>query len=120
MDSKTVTHNTHHTTMRHTVQFAGMSHSTIVSLYRAASSVRDGPVDDFENGTPALTQLFQASGELPSDPSRTLRLRREESTTVKRTFFHLVADLADGTTTGELSLRKACRTALRGLPPAKH
>ena len=86
----------------------------MVSLYKAASAARDGPEDAFLSALPALAQVLQASGELPSDPARTLRLRRVKSTTVKRTFFHLVADLADGTTTSELSLKKACREALRG------
>jgi hypothetical protein len=100
--------------MRSSVSFAGQTHTTMVSLYKAASAARDGPEDAFLSALPALAQVLQASGELPSDPARTLRLRRVKSTTVKRTFFHLVADLADGTTTSELSLKKACRAALRG------
>ena len=96
----------------HNVVFLGSSHSSQASLYKATSTVRDGPESVFERSAPALVRLLCAGGELPTEPSRTLRLRRVKSATVKRSFYHLVADLSDGTTTGELSLKKACRAAL--------
>ena len=77
----------------------------------AATAVRDGQYSTFEFHTSALIALLCNVGELPTDSNCTLRLRRVKSSTVKRSFFHLVADLSDGTTTNELSLKKACRVA---------
>ena len=96
---------------RKTVLFLGQPHTSQASLYKAATAVRDGPDDAFELHASALDTLLRAASELPADPNRTLRLRRAKSSTVKRSFFQLVADLSDGTTTGELSLKKACRAA---------
>ena len=53
------------------------------------------------------------AGELPSDPSRTLRLRRMECMVIKTRYYELEADLSDNTTTGKLSLKKACRAAFK-------
>ena len=102
----------HSSTTRRTVTFRGRAHSTIKSLYAAACAARDGPNDAFEQSLPALLSLLCASNELPSDPTRTLRLRRVPSLTHHRHYFHLVADMSDGTTSSELSLKKACRSAL--------
>jgi hypothetical protein len=94
------------------IDFLGHAHTAQASLYKAATAVRDG--ETFEHNAPALVQLLRTGGELPPDPTKTLRLRRVKSTTIKRPFYHLVADLSDGTATEELSLKKACRAALLG------
>ena len=96
---------------KQTVLFRGQPYSSQAALYKAAVAVRDGPDDTFELHVSALAALLRTATELPANPDRTLRLRRVKSSTVKRSFFHLVADLSDGTTTGELSLKKACRAA---------
>ena len=82
----------------------------------AGAAVRDGDESTFELHVPALAELLRTAGALPARANRTLRLRRIKSTTVKRSFFHLVADLSDGTTTEALSLKKACRSALSSTP----
>ena len=96
---------------RKTIVFLGQRHTSQASLYKAATAVRDGQYSTFELHTSALIALLRNVGELPTDSNCTLRLRRVKSSTVKRSFFHLVADLSDGTTTNELSLKKACRVA---------
>ena len=96
---------------RKTVLFLGQPHPSQASLYKAAIAVRDGADEAFGLHASTLTALLRSACELPTDPDRTLRLRRVKSATVKRSFFHLVADLSDGTTTGELSPKKACRAA---------
>ena len=92
--------------------FRGVTYTSVTSLYRAARAVRDGSDAAFDDSICELTRLLRNAHELPTDPTRTLRLRRVPSPTVRRSFFHLVADLRDGTTTTELSLKKACRAAL--------
>lgn len=93
--------------------FLGSPHRTLASLYKATSSARDASEDEFGAAVAELVSLLRSAGELPPDPLRTIRLRRVASSTSKRHFFHLVADLSDGATTGELSLKKACRFALK-------
>ena len=93
--------------------FRGATYTTIASLYKAACAVRDGPDGMFDYSVPELARLLRNALELPADPAHTLRLRRVPSSTVQRSFFHLVADLSDGMTTTELSLKKACRAALK-------
>ena len=96
--------------------FDGRSYSTQAALYLAARAVRDGADARFEAGTDELCRLLRAAGELPGDPSRTLRLRRMESMVMKTRFYELEADLSDNTTTGKLSLKKACLAALKPSP----
>ena len=100
-----------------TQQFLGRSYSTQVALYKAACAARDGTELQFEAGTDELCRLLRAAGELPREPNRTLRLRRMEAVFKSTRYYDLVADLSDNTTTGKLSLKKACRSALKKKKP---
>ncbi len=82
-----------------------------MSLYTAASVKRDGP--GFDAASDELCRLLRNAGELPSDPARTLRLRRIQSFVNSKVYYELTADLSDTTTTGKLSLKKACRVAFK-------
>ena len=93
--------------------FLGRSYTSLAAFYSAARAVRDGPDAWFETGADELCRLLRAAGELPSDPNRTLRLRRMECTVIKTRYYELEADLSDNTTTGKLSLKKACRAAFK-------
>ena len=100
--------------MPHKAQpFMNRSYSSSAALYAAVRAVRDGPDARFESGADELCRLLRAAGELPSDPNRTLRLRRMESTVMNTRYYELEADLSDNTTTGKLSLKKACRAAFK-------
>ena len=93
--------------------FLGSNYSSQTALYAAARAVRDGTDAKFEAGTDEICRLLRAAGELPSEPNRTLRLRRLESTVINARYYELEADLSDNTTTGKLSLKKACSAAFR-------
>ena len=93
--------------------FLGRSYPSQAALYSAARAVRDGSAARFEAGADELCRLLRAAGELPNDPNRTLRLRRMECTVINARYYELEADLSDNTTTGKLSLKKACRAAFK-------
>ena len=94
-----------------TVIFIGKPYTSIASLYSAAGATRDGP--DFESCSDEICRLLRNGGELPIDPTRTLRLRREQSSIKSKVCYELKADLSDNTTSGALSLKKACRAAFK-------
>ena len=98
---------------RSTQPFLGRSYTSQTALYAAARAVRDGPDARFEAGVDGLCRLLRVAGELPNDPNRTLRLRRMECSVIKTRYYELEADLSDNTTTGKLSLKKACRAAFK-------
>lgn len=98
---------------RNAQSFLGRTYSAHAALYKAARAVRDGTDDQFDVGTIELCRLLRAAGELPSDPNRTLRLRRMECAVLSTRYYELEADLSDSTTTGKLSLKKACRAAFK-------
>ena len=95
------------------VLFAGQHHKSIAALYSSACAKRDGPDVIFEACSGELCRLMRMAGELPSDPVRTLRLRRDKTVINNKTFYELTADLSDNTTTNKLSLKKACRAAFK-------
>ena len=100
--------------MPHKAQpFMNRSYPSQAALYSAARAVRDGTDARFEAGADELCRLLRVAGELPSDPNRTLRLRRMECTAINARYYELEADLSDNTTTGKLSLKKACRAAFK-------
>ena len=95
------------------VSFRGAAHTSIKSLYAAASASRDGSEEEFTDAVEELQRLLRAAGELPQDSPRVERLRRVQSCTQQRVFFHLVADMSDGTTKEGISLKKACQFAFK-------
>ena len=99
---------------KHTaVSFCGTKHTNKASLYTAVCAVRDGLDATFEASTEELCNLLRAAGELPTEPARTLRLRRMRAAVRSSTYYELIADLSDNTSTGKLSLKKACRFAFK-------
>ena len=95
------------------VSFYGTKCKNKTSLYAAVCAVRDGSDTTFEASTEELCRLLRAAGELPSEPARTLRLRRMRASVRSSTYYELIADLSDNTSTGKLSLKKACRFAFK-------
>ena len=95
------------------VSFYGTKCKNKTSLYAAVCAVRDGSDATFEASTDELCSFLRAAGELPSEPARTLRLRRMRASVRSSTYYELIADLSDNTSTGKLSLKKACRFALK-------
>lgn len=95
------------------VTFCGEPYTSIASLYSATSAKRDGPDTVFEACSEEICILLRKAGELPADPTRTLRLRRIQSSVNSTVYYELMADLSDNTTTGKMSLKKACRTAFK-------
>ena len=95
------------------VSFCGVKYTNKTSLYAAVCIVRDGLDTTFEASTEDLCNLLRAAGELPIEPARTLRLRRMRATVRSSTYYELIADLSDNTSTGKLSLKKACRFAFK-------
>ena len=93
--------------------FSGAEYKNTVMLYAAARALRDGTDAVFEANTEDLCRIMRAAGELPSDPARTLRLRRMRASVRSSVYFELLWDLSDNTTTGKLSLKKACRFAFK-------
>lgn len=93
--------------------FCGTNYKNTASLYAAARAIRDGPDATFEASSEELCRILRAAGELPTEPSRTLRLRRMRTSVRSNTYYELTADLSDNTSTGKLSLKKACRFAFR-------
>ena len=98
---------------RKIVCFSGADYKNIVTLYAAARALRDGTDAVFEASTEDLCRILRAAGELPSDPARTLRLRRMRASVRSSVYFELLGDLSDQTSTGKLSLKKACRFAFK-------
>lgn len=94
------------------VTFCGKTYTSIAALYSAACAKRDGPDAIFEACSGELCRLLCMAGELPSDPARTLRLRREKISLKTKTFYELTCDLSDNTS-GKVSLKKACRAAFK-------
>ena len=90
-----------------------LPHKNTASLYAAARAVRDGSDATFEASSEELCHILRAAGELPTEPARTLRLRRTRATVRSSTYYELIADLSDNTSTGKLSLKKACRFAFK-------
>jgi len=67
----------------------------------------------FEASTEELCRPLRAAGEFPSEPARTLRLRRMRASVRSSTYYELLADLSDNTSIGKRSLKKACRFAFK-------
>ena len=95
------------------ISFCGINHKNTASLYAAARAIRDGSDSTFETSSEELCRILRAAGELPIEPARTLRLRRMRATVRSSTYYELIADLSDNTSTGKLSLKKACRFAFK-------
>jgi len=95
------------------VTFLNQTYCSTASLYKAASAKRDGPDAVFDACSGEICRLLRSAGELPSDPAQTLRLRRDKTSVKTQIFYELMADLSDNTTTGKLSLKKACRAAFK-------
>ena len=95
------------------VFFSGVVYKSIVTFYSAARAMRDGPDAVFEANTDELSRILRAAGELPIEPARMLRLRRMRASVRSSTYYELIADLSDNTSTGKLSLKKACRFAFK-------
>jgi hypothetical protein len=95
------------------VSFCGTKYKNKTSLYATVCAVRDGSDATFEASTEEFCSLLRAAGELPSEPARTLRLRRMRASVRSSTYHELIADLSDGTSTGKLSLKKASRFAFK-------
>ena len=93
--------------------FSDTVYKSTVSLYTAARAMRDGTNAVFEANTEELCRILRAAGEIPSDPARTLRLRRTRTSVRSSVYFELLGDLSDNTSTGKLSLKKACRFAFK-------
>ena len=98
---------------RKTAYFSGAVYKNTVSLYTAARAMRDGTDAVFEANTEELCRLLRAAGELPFEPARTLRLRRIRASVLSSVYYELLADLSDNTSTGKVSLKKACRFAFK-------
>ena len=92
------------------VHFQGANYQSIASLYSAASAIRDGSEIAFDACMQEFVRLLRAAGEL-SVETKPLRIRRVRACTRSKVYYDLFADLSDNTTTGKLSLRKACRVA---------
>ena len=87
-----------------------------ISLHRCfRRSGRGLPGSDatFEASTEELCRPLRAAGEFPSEPARTLRLRRMRASVRSSTYYELLADLSDNTSIGKRSLKKACRFAFK-------
>ena len=95
------------------IAFCGTEHKNTASLYAAARAIRDGSESTFEASSEELCRILRTAGELPTEPSRTLRLRRMRASVRSSTYYELIADLSDNTSTGKLSLKKACRFAFK-------
>lgn len=95
--------------------FCGTEHKNKTSLYSAVCAIRDGSDATFEASSEELCRILRAAGELPIEPARTLRLRRMRVSVRSSTYYYyeLIADLSDSTSTGKLSLKKACRSAFK-------
>lgn len=93
--------------------FCGTNHKNTASLYAVARAIRDGSDSTFEASSEELCRILRAAGELPTEPSRTLRLHRMRASVRSSTYYELIADLSDSTSTGKLSLKKACRFAFK-------
>ena len=93
------------------VSFCGTTFRNKTSLYSAVCAVRDGSDATFEASAEELCRLLRAADELPSDPVRTLRLRRERVSIHSKIYYEISADMSDNTTQHRLSLKKACRAA---------
>ena len=57
-----------------------------------------GQTPTFEANAEELCRLLRAAGELPSDPTRTLRLRRERVSVRSKVYYEISADMSDNTT----------------------
>ena len=95
------------------ISFCGTNHKNTASLYAAARAIRDGSDSKFEARSVELCSILRAAGELPTEHSRTLRLRRVRASVRSSTYYELIADLSNSTSTGKLSLKKACRFAFK-------
>ena len=93
------------------VSFCGAEYKKKASLYSVVCAVRDGSDTQFEANAEELCRLLRAAGELPSDPTRTLRLRSERVSVRSKVYYEISADMSDNTTQVRLSLKKACRAA---------
>ena len=82
------------------VSFCGTEHKNKTSLYSAVCAIRDGSDSTFEASSEELCRILRAAGELPTEPSRTLRLRRMRASVRSSTYYELIADLSDSTSTG--------------------
>ena len=98
---------------RTTVYFSDTVYKSTVSLYTAARAMRDGTDAVFQANTEDLCRILRAAGELPFEPARTLRLRRIRASVRSSVYYELLADLSDNTSTGKVSLKKACRFAFK-------
>ena len=96
-----------------TVYFSGVVYKNTATLYTAARALRDGTDTVFEANAEELCRILRAAGELDFDPARTLRLRRMRASVRSSVYFELIGDLSDNTSTGKLSLKKACRFAFK-------
>ena len=95
------------------VYFCGVNYKNTSSLYSAVRITRDGTDATFGASTDELCSLLRAAGELPSEPTRTVRLRRERASVNSRVYYEVIADMSDNTTQYRLSLKKACRAAFK-------
>jgi len=101
------------------VSFCGAKYKNKTSLYTAVFAVvRDAgcrvQTPPRSRRVPEeLCRPLRAAGELPSEPARTLRLRRMRASVRSSTYYELLADLSDNTSIGKRSLKKACRFAFK-------
>ena len=93
------------------VCFCGAQYKNKSSLYSAVRAIRDGSDATFEANTNELCRLLRDADELPPEPIRTLRLRRERVSLRSKVYYEIFADMSDNTTQHRLSLKKACRAA---------
>ena len=98
---------------RKTAHFSGVVYKNTVTLYTATRAMRDGTDAVFQANTEDLCRILRAAGELPFEQARTLRLRRIRASVRSSVYYELLADLSDNTSTGKVSLKKACRFAFK-------
>ena len=96
------------------VSFCGTKYKNKTSLYALVLFPPFGAVQTPRSrraSTEELYRLLTAACELPSEPARTLRLRRMRASVRSSTYYELIADISDNT--GKLSRKKACRFAFK-------
>ena len=93
------------------VSFCGTKYKNRSALYSAVCAIRDGSDATFGACTKELCRLLRDADELPPEPARTLRLRRDRVSLRSKVYYEISADMSDNTTQHRLSLKKACRAA---------